>query len=130
MGQKDQEKQERQEHNPHRDPQAKGDKEFPKPEFNSFVTGLYTQTLLAMGVVENPRSGEKQINLNEAQFLIDTIGMLEVKTSGNLSEQEAAYLKDVLGDLRMRYVNAARKDAGGAGEQSGAEKEHADGEQK
>ncbi len=83
--------------------------EFPKPEFSGFITGLYTQTLLTMGLVEDPNSGEKKANLKEAQFLIDTIGMIETKTLGNLTDQEASYLKGVLNDLRIRYVEATRK---------------------
>ena len=81
-----------------------------KPDFNGFVTGLYSQTLLTMGVVESPDGGEKKTDLNEAQFLIDTLGMLERKTSGNLTEEEENYLRHVLNDLRMRYVEAARKE--------------------
>jgi len=91
------------------------------PDFNSFITGLYTQTLSAMGLLENPQTGEKRISLNEAQFLIDTIGMLEEKTRGNLTEQEAGYLQEVLNDLRMRYVKAAQ--SGEKGGESGKPEE-------
>ncbi len=93
--------------------------QFPTPEFSGFITGLYTQTLLAMGAVENPATGEKEVRLKEAQFLIDTIGMLELKTRGNLSDQEAGYLQDILNDLRMRYVSAAKKDSGSTRKSSG-----------
>ncbi len=83
------------------------------PDFSGFIAGLYTQTLLSMGLIGDPRTGEKRVELKEAQFLIDTIGMLEQKTRGNLSEQEAGYMQGILNDLRMRYVNAVRKAANG-----------------
>ena len=86
-------------------------KELPAPDFRVFVAGLYTQTLMALGEVENPVTKEKGRDLSEAQYLIDTIDMLRLKTQGNLSSEEEGYLSSLLNDLRMRYVDAAGQPA-------------------
>ena len=82
----------------------------PLPEANLqvFLAGLYTQTLMALGLVESPVSGKKEAHLEEAQYLIDTIKMLEEKTKGNLTEEESRYLDNLLYDLRMRYIEASK----------------------
>ena len=80
---------------------------LPEPDFRVFLAGLYTQTLVALGELENPVSHTKEKALPEAQFLIDTIDMLRKKTEGNLSAEEGDYLTSLLHDLRMRYVSAA-----------------------
>ena len=85
--------------------------ELPEPEFRVFVAGLYTQTLMALGEVENPLTHKSEKNLREAQYLIDTIDMLKQKTQGNLSPEEDSYLVSLLHDLRMRYVRVAKQPA-------------------
>jgi hypothetical protein len=41
-----------------------------------------------------------------AKQTIDLIGMLEEKTKGNLTPDEAKLIENILFDLRMRYVKA------------------------
>ncbi len=79
---------------------------LPEPDFRTFLAGLYTQTLMALGEVEHPVTKEKCKALPEASFLIDTIDMLRDKTEGNLTSDEQGYLNALLHDLRMRYVEA------------------------
>jgi len=81
---------------------------LPEANFQVFLAGLYTQTLVALGLVENPVSGKKVVRLDEAQYLIDTISMLGEKTKGNLTEEESTYLDNLLYDLRMRYIEVSR----------------------
>jgi len=88
--------------------------EMPEASFQVFLAGLYTQTLMALGEMENPVSGEKARSMPEAQYLIDTIEMLRDKTKGNLSDEESTYLENLLYDLQMRYIEATKKkDEGG-----------------
>ncbi|HYC54465.1 MAG TPA: DUF1844 domain-containing protein [Candidatus Binatia bacterium] len=81
--------------------------------FSSFVVGLATQALMFMGAVPDPAGNPAKRNMAEASALIDILGMLERKTAGNLAEDEARLIEDVLYDLRMRYVREARRGAGG-----------------
>ena len=49
---------------------------------------------------------ERRRSLPEAKFGIDILGMLEEKTEGRLTDQEREYLRQVLAELRMKYVKA------------------------
>jgi len=80
--------------------------EFPEPSIQIFLAGLYTQTLVALGTIQNPLTGKQKTNAAEAAYLIDTIDMLREKTQGNLTPEEDAYMDHILYDLRMRYVTA------------------------
>ena len=41
--------------------------------------------------------------------MIDILGMLREKTHGNLNASEDRLMEDVLFDLRMKYVEAVKK---------------------
>jgi len=86
-------------------------RDLPRPSMQVLVAGLYTQTLVALGAVENPVTGKKATDIDEAAYLIDTIAMLKEKTEGNLTAEEGAYVQGVLTDLRLRYVRAAEHPA-------------------
>ncbi len=45
--------------------------------------------------------------LATARHLIDTLGMLEEKTAGNLTSEEQKLLQTVLGDLRISFVRVS-----------------------
>ncbi len=75
-------------------------------DFQSFLAGLYTQTLASLGAVEDPSTGEPHQDLQQARYLIDTLGLLKEKTEGNLESSEEGYFMNLLQDLRMRYVQA------------------------
>ncbi len=77
----------------------------PQASFILFVSSLATQVLIALGEIENPVTGNKERNLAQAKFTIDTLGVIEEKTRGNLTPEEKRYLEEVLYDLRMSYVN-------------------------
>jgi hypothetical protein len=76
---------------------------------SAFVVGLSTQALIALGEIEDPADGERQSDLRAGQQLIDIIAMLQNKTRGNLDADEARLLEAILFELRMKYVELARK---------------------
>ncbi len=77
---------------------------LPEVSFATFVLSLNSEALLHLGMIANPATGKQEKNLPLAKYTIDTLGMLEEKTRGNLSDDEAAMLKNILFDLRMIYV--------------------------
>ncbi len=81
---------------------------IPPPNFSLFVSGLATQTLIALGQIENPFTKQKQTNRDQAKYTIDTLKMIEEKTTGNLTPEETTFLESVLYDLRMSYVSSAK----------------------
>ena len=80
---------------------------LPEVNFNSLIFSLSSSALFHLGEIADPQSGEKKKDLALAKHAIDTIDMLEEKTKGNLTEEEAKFIENVLTDLRWRYVKAA-----------------------
>jgi hypothetical protein len=74
-------------------------------DFATFVYSLNTQALLFMGKIPNPISKKYEKDLGTAKYLIDTIDMLSKKTKGNLDENEAKLIENILYDLRMAYIS-------------------------
>lgn len=82
---------------------------IPEINFTDFISGLASQVLMALGQITHPATGKKELNPEEAKYLIDTIQMLEAKTRGNLTPEEAKTIKDVLYNLQMGYVAVTRQ---------------------
>lgn len=78
------------------------------PHFASLVLGLAQQAQSALDGQLPPGADQlgspdpKQV----AQALIDTLAMLEEKTSGQLDAEEHALLTQALTSLRFRFVQA------------------------
>ncbi len=83
----------------------------PRPEisFSSFILGLSTQALIYMGEIPSAPGQPPQTDLAAAQQMIDVLAMLKEKTAGNLDAGEEMMLESALFDLRMRYVELAKK---------------------
>jgi hypothetical protein len=77
----------------------------PNPDFNFFVTTLALQASIALGQIANPATNKTEEDLVQAKFLIDTLGMLQDKTKGNLNDDESKLLENLLYDLRSIYLS-------------------------
>ena len=71
--------------------------------FERFVASLYMTALLQLGLVHE-QGGQPQVDLLAARQTIDTLGILQDKTRGNLSMSEQNLLQNSLYELRMAYV--------------------------
>ncbi|MBU1862828.1 MAG: DUF1844 domain-containing protein [Candidatus Omnitrophica bacterium] len=76
--------------------------------FASFVSSLGMQALLHMGDIPHPVTQKKEENLDAASEIIDIIGILEDKTKGNLTKEEADFITRLLHDLRIQYVEKGK----------------------
>ena len=87
--------------------QAQPNAEIPnfEADFANFIYSLNTQALLFLGKIPNPISKKYEKDVGTAKYLIDTIDMLSKKTKGNLDENEAKLIENVLYDLRMAYIS-------------------------
>jgi hypothetical protein len=77
---------------------------LPEINFPTFIFSLNSSALVHLGVIEDPATNQKNKNLPMAKQTIDILGMIEEKTKGNLTEDEANMLKHILYELRMIYV--------------------------
>jgi hypothetical protein len=84
---------------------------LPPPTFASFVDSLALSALAALGAgTEQPEGGAPgRPDLPLARHGIDLLGMLEQKTRGNLTDDEARLLEQTLFDLRMLFVRASSR---------------------
>ncbi len=88
--------------------EKKGAAPLPEVNFSSFLLSLSSSTLLHLGEIADPQSGEKKKDLALAKQSIDIIGLLKDKTKGNLTHEEEELLEHLLYDLRMRFVEASK----------------------
>lgn len=88
---------------------------LPPVDFTSFALSLGTSALYHLGLVANPAAEDadarSEPNLPVARHTIDTLELLQQKTQGNLSEQEAALLSELLSELRLRFVEVESRAA-------------------
>ena len=79
---------------------------LPPVDFSSFVLGLGQMTLIHLGDLPEPFSGEVQKDLAQASHTIDLLDLLADKTRGNLSADEAQLLGNLRRELKLKYVQA------------------------
>ena len=82
---------------------------FPELNFATFVISLSTQALAHLGEIPDPVEGAVRVDLNAARQMIDILVILRDKTKGNLDSAESSLLESALYDLRMKYVEKARR---------------------
>ncbi len=87
-------------------PGVEAEESMPPVDFISFVLSLATSTLIHLGEVPDPVSGEKAADMTAAKQTIEVLSLLQEKTKGNLSDEEARVIDNLLADLRMRYLKA------------------------
>ena len=83
--------------------------EMPDVDFGMFVMSLASSVLVHLGEIAHPDSGALAPNLPLAKQTVDILGMLRDKTRGNLTQEEAQLLDNLLYDLRMKYVDAKKR---------------------
>ena len=79
--------------------------------FAQLVLQQTNLALMLLGKMPNPQSGETMRDLDAARLLIDQLEMMETKTKGNLTHEEARLLQQSLMTLRMSFVEAVEAPA-------------------
>src|SRR5213596_3077630 len=80
----------------------------PQLSFTAFVLSLASTAAIHFGDLPDPISGRpSEPNLDAAAQMIEILGLLDIKTRGNLTAEERQMLEQVLYELRLRFVEAA-----------------------
>jgi len=74
--------------------------------FANMVFQQTNMTLMLLGRTPHPETGETLHDTEAARMFIDQLEMLEVKTRGNLTKEEAGLLKQSLMTVRLAFVEA------------------------
>ncbi len=82
---------------------------LPEVTLATFIFSLSSSALVHLGEIPEPETNRTAVDLPIAKQIIDTLGMLQDKTKGNLDQDEERLLKSVLYDLRMRYIQKSDK---------------------
>ena len=96
---------------------------LPEADFRGLLGAIATQAMMYLGAFPD-EEGRAMFAPEYARHYIDLLAVLEEKTKGNLSAEEAKELTGVLHELRVRFVQiiqsvAASAEQGGAGGPAG-----------
>ncbi len=99
------------------------ERKLPEADFKGLMGILASQALLGLGMQQDPSGKGVMVDLEGAKYTIDMLAMLEEKTAGNISEEEATELKQLIQELQARFVQiaqlvAAQMQQGGVSEAS------------
>jgi hypothetical protein len=81
--------------------------------FIEFVMMQAQNAALFLGQIPNPQTGQGEVNLELAKMFIDQLAMIQEKTRGNLSNEEAAVLRNTLANLQMAFVDVSQSSRSG-----------------
>jgi pyruvate/2-oxoglutarate dehydrogenase complex dihydrolipoamide acyltransferase (E2) component len=74
------------------------------PAFESLVRMLGSNAAMVLGAYPDPNTGQPMIDPDAARELIDMLDTLQEKTKGNLAPEEDTLLTDLLGKLKMTFL--------------------------
>ena len=74
------------------------------PAFENLIRMIGSNAAMVLGAYADPRTGQPVIDPEAARELIDMLDVLQEKTKGHLAEEEENLLLDLLGKLKMTYL--------------------------
>src|SRR5438874_12174955 len=77
--------------------------------FENLVRMLGQNAAMVLGAYADPRTGQPIIDPDAARELIDMLDALHTKTKGNLAPEEENLLLDLLGKLKLTYVERSEE---------------------
>jgi hypothetical protein len=81
--------------------------------FIEFVMMHAQNAALFLGQIPNPQTGQGEVNLELAKMFIDQLAMIQEKTRGNLSQEEATVLRNAISNLQMAFVEISQQQKSG-----------------
>jgi uncharacterized protein DUF1844 len=76
--------------------------------FVEFVMMHAQNAALFLGQIPNPQTGKGEVNLELAKMFIDQLAMIQEKTRGNLTNEEATVLRNAISNLQMAFVEVSQ----------------------
>jgi len=72
--------------------------------FENLIRMIGSNAAMVLGAYADPRTGQPVIDPEAARELIDMLDVLQEKTKGHLAPEEENLLLDLLGKLKMTYL--------------------------
>ena len=76
--------------------------------FENLIRSLAQNAAMLLGGYADPRTGQPALDLEGAREMIDMLDVLREKTRGNLATEEDTLLLDVLGNLKLAFMEMAK----------------------
>lgn len=76
--------------------------------FENLIRSLGQNAAMLLGGYADPRTGQPVLDLEGAREMIDMLDALREKTRGNLAPEEDTLLLDVLGNLKLAFMEMAK----------------------
>lgn len=83
-------------------------------KFIEFVMMQAQNTMLFLGQIPHPGSGQPEVNLDVAKMFIDQLVMIREKTRNNLNNDESGVLNNAISNLQMAFVEVLQAGGGAA----------------
>jgi hypothetical protein len=77
--------------------------------FQTLVSYLATTAMFQLGLLAGPSGETIPLDLANARRTVDLLGVLQEKTQGNLTPEEARMLDDVLYELRLSFLEIQKR---------------------
>jgi uncharacterized protein DUF1844 len=90
------------------------------PAFENLVRMLGSNAAMVLGAYADPRTGQPMLDPEAAREFIDMLDALHEKTKGNLAPEEDSLLLDLLGKLKMTFLEVNQAVAAQAAQQAKA----------
>jgi len=74
------------------------------PAFENLIRMIGSNAAMVLGAYADPNTGQPMFDPDAARELIDMLDALREKTKGNLAPDEDAMLMDLLGKVKMTYL--------------------------
>lgn len=84
------------------------------PAFELLIDLVARNAVALLGGLADPRTGQPMVDLEGAREVVDMLDALREKTRGNLAQEEEQLLLDVIGSLKMSYLEVSRAAAAAA----------------
>lgn len=74
------------------------------PAFENLIRMIGSNAAMVLGAYADPNTGQPMLDPEAARELIDMLDALHEKTKGNLAPEEDSMLLDLLGKLKLTYL--------------------------
>jgi hypothetical protein len=78
------------------------------PAFENLIRSLGQNAAMLLGGYADPQTGQPMLDMEGAREMIDMLDVLREKTQGNLAVEEDTLLLDVLGNLKLAFMEMAK----------------------
>lgn len=80
----------------------------PDKNFQLLIDLLARNAAALLGGIPDPATGQAYLDLEGAREMIDMLDVLREKTRGNLAAEEESLLSEVLGSLKLSYMEISK----------------------